>query len=74
MWVQAVRFPVVLCSALLLLGVGAVAGPTKQECKVFAGDVKTLGKELGVSAEITGRALMSQVESWIAEQDPGGSE
>ena len=47
-----------------------MAGPTKQECKVFAGDVKTLGKELGVSPEITGRALMSQVESWIAEQDP----
>lgn len=66
---RAMRFLTILLPLLLLATSAAQAEPTKADCKAYAESVEDLCDRLGLSAEITGRALLNAVESWIESQD-----
>jgi hypothetical protein len=56
-------------SVLFLLSSTAEARPTKADCKAHAGSIRDLSQEIGLSPEITGRALLDTVKQWIEAQD-----
>lgn len=62
-----------IVGVLLLLAAldgGALAGPSKTDCKGHAAAVKDLVRELNLPADATGRELMQAVQAWIAQQQP----
>jgi hypothetical protein len=62
---SAMRFLTTLSLLLLLLPSASWAKPTKAECKAHATHVKNLAKQLGVTEELTGRALLNTIETWV---------
>ena len=63
------RFLTILSFLLILLPSASWAKPTKAECKAHATRVKQLAKQLGMTEELTGRALLNTVEAWVAGND-----
>jgi hypothetical protein len=63
------RFLTFLFPLLLVSASAAQAQPTKADCKAYAESIRELCDRLGLSPEITGRALLNTVEEWIESQD-----